>query len=113
MGLLNHNSGSKIDWGFNTEGFEFIKAAELKLGQKYAIHGAFTTPDNGYGVGAVIILDDALMNVPASQLEKVTGVLDDPEAVADIKTGKYGIVISEYTSKKFKRKGLAIEFVEM
>lgn len=113
MGLLSHNSGSKIDWGFNTEGFVFKKAAELEQGKKYRMHGMFTTPDNGYGVGSVIILDDCLLNVPASQLDKVTGVLSDDEAINDIKTGAFGVVISEYTSKKFKRKGLAIDFVEM
>lgn len=113
MGLLNHNRGAKIDWGFETEGFEFKKCADLKLDTPYAIHGIFCTPDNGYGPGAVIILDDALLNVPASQYEKVSGVLSDPEAVEDIKSGAYGVIITEYTSKKYKRKGFGIEFTEI
>lgn len=114
MGLANRfNKGNKIDWNYDTKDFEFKAPSEMVLDKVYAMHGCFTTPDNGYGVGGVIICDDFLMNVPASYVDTVKEVLADEEAVEQIKAGKLGFKVGTYTSKKFKRTGYSIEFVDM
>lgn len=113
MSITKFNRNNSIDWNYETKDFEFKKASEMKLDTVYPIHGVFTTPDNGYGVGAVIILDDCLLNAPQHEVDTTKAVMADPETVEEIKAGKCGIKISTYTSKKFKRTGYSIEFVEI
>lgn len=113
MAIKNFNKGKSIDWNYKTEGFEFKNASELEVGKVYPIHGCFTTPDSGYGVGGIIILDDCLMNVPASYVDTVKDIMADEETVEEIKAGKAGVKIDTYVSKKFKRTGYSLEFVEL
>ena len=66
---LNYKGG--IDWGVDTKNMEFVKCAEMPQGTTLKLHGVFITPDNGYGRGAVAILDDTLMNMPQRYVEVV------------------------------------------
>lgn len=108
-----YNRGNKIDWGYNTDGFEFVSPSSLELDKVFKLHGVFTTPDSGYGVGGIFIMDDKLMNVPASYVDMVKEILADEEAVEEIKAGKIGFKLNTYVSKKFKRTGYGIELVDM
>ena len=107
---LNHTG---IDWGIDTKNMVFTKCGEMPLGTPLELHGVFITPDNGYGRGAVAILDDTLMNMPQRYVEVVETILDDDEMIEEIKSGKVGIIVSEFTSKKYKKIGYDITFVEV
>lgn len=114
MGLADRfNKGNKIDWGFDTEGFEFKSPSDMELDKVYNMHGCFITPDSGYGKGGVIICDTFLMNVPASYVDTVLEILATPEAVEQIKAGKLGFKVGTYQSKKFKRTGYSLEFIDL
>lgn len=114
MGIANRfNKGNKIDWNYETEGFEFKSPSEMELDKVYPMHGVFTTPDSGYGVGGVIICDDCLLNVPQSYVDTVKEILADQEAIEQIKAGKLGFKVGTYQSRKFKRTGYSVEFVDM
>lgn len=113
MAITKFNKGNSIDWNYKTEGFEFKNASELEVGKIYKVHGCFTTPDSGYGVGGIIILDDCLLNAPSSYVATVKDIMADTESVEDIKAGKVGVKIDTYVSKKFKRTGYSLEFVEL
>lgn len=114
MSITKFNHAKNIEWDYETEGFEYKKPSELKEGKSYAIHGIFFTPDNGYGIGAVVILDDCLLNAPAGSVETCQEICKDKETVEEIKDGKCGVVIRSFVPKKFKnKKGYSLEFVEL
>lgn len=102
-----------IDWGIDTKEMEFKKCKELPLDTVLTLRGVFTTPDNGYGPGAVAILDEKLVNLPIRYFDTVEIILNDPEMIEEIKSGKVGIIVSEFMSKKYKKIGYDVTFVEV
>lgn len=112
MKITDLNYKGRIDWGVDTRDMEFMKCAEMPLETPLKLHGVFITPDNGYGRGAVAILDYSLMNMPQRYVEVVETILSDDEMVQEIKDGKVSIVISKFTSKKYKKVGYDVTFVE-
>lgn len=108
---LNYKGG--IDWGIDTKEMKFKKCAEMPQETALMVHGFFTTPDNGYGRGAVAILDDVLLNLSQRYVETVDTILSDDEMIEEIKTGKIAIEISTFTSKKYKKVGYDVTFVEV
>lgn len=108
---LNYKGG--IDWGINTKDMKFRKCDELPMETPIRLRGFFTTPDNGYGRGSVAILDDVLLNMPQRYTETVDKILVDEEMVQEIKDGKVAIVLSSFVSKKYKKVGHDVTFVEV
>ena len=108
---LNYKGG--IDWGIDTKDMEFKKCEEMPHETELRVHGFFTTPDNGYGRGAVAILDDVLLNLPNRYVETVDTILSDDEMIEEIKEGKVAIVISSFVSKRYKKVGYDVTFVEV
>ncbi len=114
MSITSHNKKlNSIEWGYDTKDFEFKKCSEVELDTPLKIHGVFITSDNGYGEGACAILDDSILNMPARFVPIVRDILDDQEAIAEINEGRAGIKVSTFISKKYKRTGYDIEFLEM
>lgn len=113
MKITELNYKGRIDWGIDTENMDFTKCEELPKETPLMVHGFFTTPDIGYGRGAVAILDDVLLNLPHRYVKKVDTILSDDEMIEEIKTGKVAIKISEFVSKKYKKVGYDIIFVEV
>lgn len=107
---LNHMG---INWGIDTKEMEFRKCKEMALDTPFRLRGVFYTPDNGYGRGAVAILDDTLVNLPTRYVNTVETILNDPEMVEEIKSGKVAIRITEFTSKKYKKIGYDVTFEEI
>lgn len=108
---LNYKGG--IDWGIDTKEMDFAKCEEMPQETPLKLHGFFVTPDNGYGRGAVAILDDVLLNLSQRYVETVDTILSDNEMVQEIKDGKVAIEISSFISKKYKKVGYDITFVEV
>ena len=108
---LNYKAG--IDWGIDTKTMDFAKCEEMPQETTLKVYGFFITPDNGYGRGAVAILDDVLLNLPQRYVETVDTILSDDEMIEEIKTGKVAIEISTFVSKKYKKVGYDITFVEV
>lgn len=106
-------SKKNVRWDYETKGFEFVKASEVEEGVVYPIHGVFITPDKGFGEGAVVILDDKLLNAPSASVETIRDIINDDESVELIKAGKAGVRVYTYTSKKYKRTGYGLEFVDI
>lgn len=112
MAITKHNS-SVINWGIETEGMPFKKLSELEEGKVYTLRGCFATPDNGYGPGAVLITDDALINVPQRYVDLVQTIRNDPDDIEQIKEGKAGFRYSVFQSQKYKNKGYGIDLVDL
>lgn len=113
MKITDLNYKGRIDWGIDTKDMEFMKCEEMPRETELKVHGFFTTPDNGYGRGAVAILDYALLNLPQRYVETVDTILSDDEMIDEVKTGKVAIVISTFISKRYKKVGYDVTFVEV
>ena len=102
-----------IDWGINTQEFPFVKCSEMPLDEQIPIFGFFITPDSGYGEGAVVILEKELLNLPQRYVEDIKKFMDDSEVVEAVKAHRTGIVITTFESKKYKKQGFDIDFIEL
>lgn len=101
--LSKFNTKKSVDWGVNTEGYVFKKASDLKLETKYSVKGLYISSDNGFGEGAVIITDGFMVNCPQRMVETFKKILNDPEAVEEIKAGKETFHVETYYNKKQKK----------
>lgn len=108
---LNYKGG--IDWGIDTKKMEFRKCAEMPQETPLNLRGLFITKDNGYGRGAVAILDDTLLNLPQRYVDVVDTILADDDMIEEVKSGKVAIEISSFISTKYKKTGYDIIFVEV
>lgn len=113
MKITDLNYKGRIDWGIDTKDMDFKKCEEMPQVTPLNLHGFFTTPDTGYGRGAVAILDDTLLNMPQRYVEVVDTILSDDEMIEEIKSGKVAIEISSFISKKYKKIGYDVTFVEV
>lgn len=113
MKITNLNYKGGIDWGIDTKNMKFRKCEEMPQETPLKLNGLFITPDNGYGRGAVAILDDTLLNMPQRYVDVVDTILSDDEMMDEIKSGKVAIEISSFISKKYKKTGYDITFVEV
>lgn len=102
----------KVEWGIDTEKMKFKKCSELEVGKEYPLLGCFVTPDRGYGLGAVLITSDALINIPNRYVEDINAIQDNVEAVEVIKSGHMGFKVGKFESKQFHRVGYNIEFTD-
>ena len=108
--LSKFNSKKSVDWGVNTEGYVFKKASDLKLDTHYSVKGLYISADNGFGEGAVIITDGFMVNCPQRMVETFKKILDDAEAVEQIKAGKETFHVETYFNKKQKKELFDIVF---
>lgn len=104
------NNFERIEWGVNTEGFQFKKCSEMEIGKAYTVRGLYISKDRGYGNGAVAILNDCFLNLPTSMLDEVKDILKDEESIAELKSGDAKLVIRTFTSKKYNKVGYAVDF---
>lgn len=102
-----------IDWGVDTSDFPFVKCSEQPLEEKIPIYGFFITPDSGYGEGAIVILEHELLSLPQRYVEDIKKFMDDTDVVDAVKDHNCGIVITTFESKKYKKQGFDVEFVEL
>lgn len=107
--------GSKFD--INTEGFEYKSLDELVkengINTQYKILGFYINKKSRYGDAPVAICEGFFANFPNHMLEEVKEILQDPEDIADIKAGKVGFTIEEYTSKTYGTDCLGVQWVDL
>ena len=101
-----------IDWGIDTKSFPFVKCSDMPLNEAIPIYGFFCTPDSGYGEGAVVILEKELLSLPQRYVEDIRKYMDDAEVVEAVKDHRCSIIITTFTSQKYKKTGYDVEFIE-
>lgn len=103
MSLKKYNK-SHVSWKVNTDGWkDYLKAMDLEVGKHYPFLGCFITSDKGFGEGGVIISDGFFVNAPASFIDDIRAIREDPESIALINEGKETFRVEHYESKKFKK----------
>ena len=114
MSITKYNKKSLSSvWNIDTKDFEFFKAQDIELDVVHRLYGLFISKGGKYGDSASAILSDKFVSISNSYLEEVQNVLNDNEAVEEIKQGKVGIKFTKFHNKKYNKDGYAIEFVEL
>ena len=110
MSFANRHKKGGVQWGIDTEGFEYFKLEDLYemngADHEYQLCGVFVNRNKSekdlkeYGPSVVGILEDRLVNLPGHMLAEVEEILKTEEDIEDIKAGNAWFKISTYESHK-------------
>lgn len=98
-----HNKGG-IDWGINTDGFEYMTRDKLYKEAPdniYTLRGIYINKKGRFGDHPVAITDNCFIDFPDYMTDECIDIMKSEEDVADIKAGKVGFKIQEFTDKNF------------
>ncbi len=108
MSFASKHKKGLIDWGVNTEGFEYFSLQDLfecnGEDQTYVLKGVFINKNKKekqlkeFGVSPVGILEDRFVNLPNHMADEVAEMLKDPEDIEAIKNGEAVFKIRPYES---------------
>lgn len=110
-----HNRGS-IDWGVDTNGFQFVNRAEAYKENADTVHtvkGLYINTKGNFGDHPVAICDGYFLDLPENLLDDVKDILHSEEDISTIKAGKVGFKVEEYVSEKFKKTCYGIRWVDI
>lgn len=113
MSFANKYNKGGIKWNINTEGFKYHNLLELSKNETYRIYGFYINTKTKFGAYPVAILCDGFLNLPQHTLTTVKDMLQDPETVEMIKSGKCGLQVEEYVSAKYNKELLSVKWVDM
>lgn len=108
MSFADRHKKGGIDWGINTEDFEYYSLRDLYEmngpDQEYVLKGVFINKKKTekqlkeYGVSPVGILEHMLVNLPNHLTAEVEEMLTSEEDIEDIKAGRAVFKIRTYES---------------
>lgn len=108
MSFASKHKKGLIDWGVNTENFEYSSLEDLYgiNGEDavYTLKGVFINKNKTekqlkeFGVSPVGILEDRFVNLPNHMADEVAEMLKDEEDIASIKNGEAVFKIRPYES---------------
>ena len=108
MSFAKKHKKGVIDWGINTENFEYYKLQDLfdmnGADQLYVLKGVFIHKKKNekqlkeFGPSPVGILEDKLVNLPNHMLAEVEDILKDEEDIEAIMNGEAVFKIRQYES---------------
>lgn len=97
-----YNKGS-IDWAIpSLDNFKYMKLEEAFKTYKpetvYTVNGLYINRKGKYDDHGIVIdaADSICLDLPAHMTDTIIEILKDPDAIADIKAGKVGVVIYTY-----------------
>lgn len=112
-----YNKGNVV-FDIDIKDFPFINGAEFL--ERYGcadvkIDGLYINKKGKFEPHPVAIICEKriLVDMPSHMTETVTDILNDAESIDLIKKGRVGITASEYTDKKFGKKCVGFEWVDM
>ena len=108
MSFAERHKKGTIDWGINTDDFEYFSLKDLYEmngpDQEYVVKGVYINKKKSeqqlkdYGVSPVAILEDKLVNLPNHMASEIEEILTNEEDIADIKAEKAVFKIRTYES---------------
>lgn len=99
----------------DTEGMEAHKAAEVyaEIGDSPLImRGLFINPDKKFGKSVSVITTNSIIYFGKSNVETAEKIRDNEKAVAALNASGAWFKITEFTSKKYDKKGYAFVFLK-
>ena len=83
-----------------TDGFKFEKLSEFADGTKFTLQGFYINTKAQFGTHPVAITSNCLISLPQHTLEPVNAIMNDPDAVEYIKSGKAIMIVESYTNDR-------------
>lgn len=112
-----YNKGTKFS--IDTTGYTYKKISDIVndngLDPVYVVAALFVNTKGKFDDHPVAALPqiEALVDLPSHMTESVKEILQDPEAVADIDSGKVGIKFEKYIAKTYNRECLGCRWVDI
>ena len=108
----NSTNYERIEWGFDMSEIPFVKRDEMIKNHVYKTRALYISANHGYGVGAVAVIDNVRVNLPAHAVEKVKEIIngeEHEENIRAIKAGELGVEFYEYDTQT-RKKCIGIRF---
>jgi hypothetical protein len=111
-----HNRGSLFN--IDTTDYEYISPKDLfadNPGTIFVVGGLYLNNRSKFGPSAVAILPEIhkMLNLPQHMTEEVVEILGNAEDVDDIRNGRVGITLEAYTSRKYNRDCIGVNWVDL
>ena len=112
-----HNKGTLFN--VDTTGYEYAKPADLLKRMPedtvYQIAGLFVNTKGKFGAAPVAIVPEfkLLVNLPSHMTEEVFEILGNASDVEAINNGLVGIQFERYTSRKYLRDCIGVNWVDL
>lgn len=109
-----YNRGSQFD--VDTTDLEYIKPKELFLANGedavYGLYAIYINENDKFGKAPVYVTADNMVNIPRHMLEVSEEILNDRDAIEEIKSGSVGFKVTQYYNEKYSKQCYGIEFVD-
>lgn len=108
---LKYNT-SNFKFNIDFENVEFIKISDFFENESkiYPVEGIYANTKSNFGISYSILTNNKLVSVPQHLNKNMQAILDDDEAVAEIKSNKICFGIRPY--KKDNKIYYTIEFLD-
>ncbi len=108
MGIAAKYNKGGVRFEIDITDFKFATLAELFTNNKdelFVIDGLYLNKKSNFGIHPVAIVGSKglLVDLPLHLTEDVKAMLEDEEAIAAIKSCKFGFKIEQYFQEKYKR----------
>ena len=109
--IVSNYNKNNYKFNIDFEQVEFIRLSELfeNTTKVYIVNGIYKNTKGFYGDSYCILTGNRLVNMPKHLNTTLQQILEDDEAIAEIKTNKIGFVIVPYT--KDNKMYYSIEFI--
>lgn len=100
MSFGTKRSKGTVNFNVDTSNFTFKSLKDLEVGSIYKFDGLYINTKSKFGSHPVAIVsdDEMLVDLPKHLTDEVKDILADADDVADIKAGKCGFRVYEYTT---------------
>lgn len=108
MSFASKFNRSAVTFNVDTTDFGFCSLKYIAANYKggvFKVLGFYISNKSAYGIAPVLIIENAMVNLPEHTTASIQAILNDSEAVEIIKRGEVGFKVREYISKNPKAKG--------
>jgi len=89
-----------------TEDLKFEKLSDFADGTKFTLQGFYINTKSQFGQHPVAVTTSCMISIPQHTLETVQSIMNDPQAVEYIKSGKAQMIVESYTTNRGKFKSV-------
>lgn len=113
MSIASKYNKGGINWGIETDGFQYHSLSELGEGAMIQVKGIFINHKGKFGPSPVIIAEDCYFNLPGYMTDTVKDMLQDQELIAAIKVGKVAAEVRKFTDSRYNKESWAVDWKDV
>ena len=113
MGIASKYNNGSIDWGIDTENFEYHPLSEAGAGTKIIVYGLFINSKGKFGPAPVLIASDRYFNLPGYLTETVQKMLTDEDLIQAIKDRKVAGEVRTFKDKTYNKDSWTVDWRDL